>query len=340
MATTSFPFEDQDTTETQFSALFRELQDTGVVGAFGSASLRVTADSTGMNVKVAPGSAIVRGHMFVSTDVETLVIPAASAQARVDLVVLRLDPAANAITLEVKSGAPAASNPAPPALTRTDTGVFEEPLAQVAVAASTATIAAGAVADRRRYVGQRLGTWDSDTRPAAPRAGQLGLNMSTGRWEYRDGSVWTDLLRWASISSKPATFSPSAHTHSAGDITSGTLAVARIPDLPASRIASGTLDLARIPAIPYSKLDDRPFHSRTTGVTVGLGGTVRQVTFPSGRFSGAPATHVSMVGATSNMDMLRIGLTGVTSTYAEYTIFNDSSTARTVAVNVSAFPVG
>ena len=36
-------------------------------------------------------------------------------------------------------------------------------------------------------------------------------------------------VSWSDISGKPSTFTPSAHTHSASDITSGTLALARIP---------------------------------------------------------------------------------------------------------------
>lgn len=46
----------------------------------------------------------------------------------------------------------------------------------------------------------------------------------------------------------------STHTHAAGDITSGTLAAARIPSLDASKIASGTLAAARIPALDASKI--------------------------------------------------------------------------------------
>src|SRR5690606_13933847 len=34
---------------------------------------------------------------------------------------------------------------------------------------------------------------------------------------------------WSEVSDKPSTFSPSAHTHSASDITSGTLSDARLP---------------------------------------------------------------------------------------------------------------
>ena len=90
MAITSWPFENADTTEGQFSQLFRELQDTGVVGSFGDASLRVTGDSTGMQVKAAAGSAFVRGFFLQSTAVETIQIQPASAQPRVDRVVARL----------------------------------------------------------------------------------------------------------------------------------------------------------------------------------------------------------------------------------------------------------
>ena len=36
-------------------------------------------------------------------------------------------------------------------------------------------------------------------------------------------------VAWGDITGKPTTFAPSAHTHSASDITSGTLTIARIP---------------------------------------------------------------------------------------------------------------
>ena len=45
---------------------------------------------------------------------------------------------------------------------------------------------------------------------------------------------------WEDIANKPATFAPSAHNHAAGEITSGTLAVARIPTgTTASTVALG-----------------------------------------------------------------------------------------------------
>ncbi|VFR34598.1 hypothetical protein ANDA3_3735 [plant metagenome] len=72
-------------------------------------------------------------------------------------------------------------------------------------------------------------------------------------------------------------FAASNHTHSADDIVSGTLNVARIPSLhaalvnsgvfdaaripslPASRIGSGTLDAARIPSLPASQIGSGVF---------------------------------------------------------------------------------
>lgn len=229
MAITSWPFENADTTEGQFSQLFRELQDTGVIGSFGDASLRVTGDSTGMQVKVSPGAGFVRGFVLSSTAIEPLVIAPAGAQPRVDRIVARLDPATDSIRLVPLQGAPAATDPQPPILTQTDTGIWDMPLARVTVRAGSATVAAGDVIDERPWIGHRVGIWTSDTRPAGPRLGRLGLNASSGRWEYWD-SGWKDIApvvqwsnlqgvpsifptNWSSISSKPEAFPPASHTH-------------------------------------------------------------------------------------------------------------------------------
>lgn len=63
---------------------------------------------------------------------------------------------------------------------------------------------------------------------------------------------------WINNTLSEAGIAAASHTHSASDITSGTLADARIPSLNASKITAGTFDIARIP-------------TGTTSSTVSLG---------------------------------------------------------------------
>lgn len=66
-------------------------------------------------------------------------------------------------------------------------------------------------------------------------------------------------IGWGQLTGIPTTFTPSAHTHAAADITSGTLADALIPSLNASKITAGTFDTARIPALPASQITSGTF---------------------------------------------------------------------------------
>lgn len=59
---------------------------------------------------------------------------------------------------------------------------------------------------------------------------------------------------WHQGNFDPATKADAVHAHAAGEITSGVLAVERVPDLDASKIATGTFDTARIPDLDASKL--------------------------------------------------------------------------------------
>lgn len=152
MAQSSFPFENVDTTETQFSQMFRTL-NAGVNGTPAGTELKVSA-GTGLQVSVALGQAMVRGHYYISTAAELLTISTANAtNPRIDTIVLRLDPVANSIVLAVVAGTAAAS-PVAPTLTQTDAGVYEFPLANVAVAAGAGTV--GTITDRRVFMGKRL----------------------------------------------------------------------------------------------------------------------------------------------------------------------------------------
>jgi len=156
MAQSSWPFENVDTSETQFSQWARNIGEGVKTDALNE--LEVFADSTGMQVKVKSGQAMVRGHYYQNTAEEILTLTAADlTNPRIDTVVIELDPSANSIVLKVVAGTPAGS-PVPTALVQTDAGIYQFKLAQVAVAAGAITIIAGNVTDYRTYLGAFTGT--------------------------------------------------------------------------------------------------------------------------------------------------------------------------------------
>jgi hypothetical protein len=232
MAELSWPFENQDTTETQYSELFKRLQNDGVAGDPTTNLLRVTGDSTGMNVKVAAGFAIVRGHIYQNTAQITLTITAAASQPRIDLVVLELDPTNNAILVKVVDGTPAAT-PAAPTLTQTNDAIYQLAIASVAVAANVTTISAANVTDSRPFLGAQWGVWRTATRPTTTRVGLAGYNTTTGQPEFWNGTAW-------------AVFAPSEIN--AATITSGTLSMDRIGSeaITAGKLASNSVTSAKI----------------------------------------------------------------------------------------------
>ena len=193
MAQTSWPFEDQNTTEVQYSDLFRRLQFSGASGDPSTSDLKPFGDSSGMIVKVPAGFAIVRGHAYFSNATENLAVTASAAKPRIDLVVLELNPTANTTILKMVNGT-AATTPVPPTLTQTTDGIFQLALAQVTVPASATTIAAGNVSDVRTFIGTQFGRWTNATRPATPVAGVAGLNVTTGQPEFWSGSAWVSFL--------------------------------------------------------------------------------------------------------------------------------------------------
>ena len=147
MAQTSWPFENIDTSETQFSLWARNIGEGVIEGA--GLELATTADGSGMNVKVSSGRALVRGHYYDSTTQETLAIAASDPSLdRLDAVVLRLNPTTNAILLTIITGTPDAS-PSLPALTQTEGGIYDFLIASVLVPAAAVVISSGDVSDER-----------------------------------------------------------------------------------------------------------------------------------------------------------------------------------------------
>jgi hypothetical protein len=188
MAQSSFPFENVDTSETQFSQMFRNFAD-GVNGSPTGTELKVTAGG-GMVSSVALGQAIVRGHYYISTAAESLTHSAANAtNPRIDSVVLTLDPVTNSIVLAIVEGT-AASSPVAPTLTQTDAGTYQYKIADVAIAAAATSL--GTITDQRTFMGSRFGVWSTSGRPSSPIVGRAGYNTTLSKPEFWNGSAWTD----------------------------------------------------------------------------------------------------------------------------------------------------
>lgn len=193
MAQTSYPFDSANTTEAQYSQLFRRLNFTGVAGTPGDSAVKVTANSSGMTVSVSAGYAMVRGHYYKNDAAQSLTIGSVGANPRKDLIVLKLDPTtANSIVLAVKQGT-AGATPADPTLTQSDEDIFEFPIARVNVPASATTIAAGNVDDLRQYMGAPVGRWTTALRPTSPEKGLAGFNTTAGTVEVYNGTAWVEV---------------------------------------------------------------------------------------------------------------------------------------------------
>ncbi|HEX2315163.1 MAG TPA: hypothetical protein VHJ17_15580 [Thermomonospora sp.] len=203
-------FENQPiTTEVELARLFQGFQLDGVRGNPTEAACKVVPGG-GLNIKVSPGYAHVAGYWYESSgDGETRQVAPGGSQPRVDLVLLRADPAANTVTAVVRPGTPSAA-PTPPALVRTPGGAWELPLAHVRVAANATTIGVGEITDAREFAGTTVAPSYSFNRPDRPSMGQLIYEHDTARWVGNTGGLnwrvvaedsgWVDLpVAWPSV---------------------------------------------------------------------------------------------------------------------------------------------
>lgn len=114
-----------------------------------SVGLAVSADGSGMTLKIAKGSAFVNGYRYANTDstLTVTVSTAPSALKRIDRVVVRWDRSTRSMYAAVVKGAEA-SNPVAPALQR-DNDKWELGLATVYVAAGVTKITQSNITDTR-----------------------------------------------------------------------------------------------------------------------------------------------------------------------------------------------
>lgn len=173
MAEQSYPFDangaagtggTSQVLEGEWQRIARAFLGTGVVDHTADAlgGLKVSANGGGMQVSVATGLAWVEGFAYRNDAALVLAIGAADAtNPRLDIVVVRLDRAANNARTFVKQGV-ADPNPATPALIQTDL-TWELPLAIVRVNSAVGVITAPMVSDARLYARHKTATTDLTT---------------------------------------------------------------------------------------------------------------------------------------------------------------------------------
>lgn len=193
MALNAYPFENANTTEDQYTLLFRNFARSGIVGSHSDTQFAVSTDGSGLDVQVAQGYAILRGHAVENDAPATVTLDAADpTNPRIDRVVLRLDPVADGISLFVIKGTPAAT-PTVPEITRTKTGVWDLPLARIVVPGGALNVISGNIISDREWSGENFGVWDTDHRPTSPNLATAGYNVTLARWEFWSGTAWQAL---------------------------------------------------------------------------------------------------------------------------------------------------
>ena len=191
MAEQSFPFENIDTTESQFSEWATNFQETGVQGSPTGTELGITVTGSDLNLTIAAGQAFIRGHYYINTDDLVLAVTSAGVNTRIDIVVVELDPEANTIVTKIVSGTAVSADPVAPTLTQSATGIYQLPIATLTIPTSTVVITSGMLTDTRTFMGNRVGIWTTATRPTDPTNYQtIGYNTTIEAHESWNGSAW------------------------------------------------------------------------------------------------------------------------------------------------------
>jgi hypothetical protein len=191
MAQQSFPFENIDVTESQFSQWARNFQETGIKGNPLGTELSVSAEGSTLSILIEAGQAFIRGHYYLNTAQVELPVTSAGLNTRIDLVVLELDPAENTIELKLIEGEAVSSDPEAPELVQTDVGVYQLHLATLVIPNSTLAVTDEMLTDWRTYLSERVGVWTTATRPADPVPFQtFGFNFTDLGHEFWDGEAW------------------------------------------------------------------------------------------------------------------------------------------------------
>lgn len=192
MAENSWPFYDQETTETQFSKWARVLGENGITSGLG------VTPGTGMQVRLAAGFALVRGHAYENTSQLNLTVgaaPTTAGQTRKDALVLRMSQVNRSVVAAIKAGLANTSGGSLPALTQTDS-TWEFLIAEISVPQGVAAITTAHILERLPMLGTRILVNIESNRPAASQVnGSIFYNLSNGRLQYSTGAAWEDIMQ-------------------------------------------------------------------------------------------------------------------------------------------------
>ncbi|MFC9973536.1 hypothetical protein ACFVH6_21845 [Spirillospora sp. NPDC127200] len=190
-------------TAVQFRKRNRPGAPDGVDAAWGSTALQVSS-SGGSSVNIANGRALVQGALYELTSgpLNLAVSANGSGTNRTDYAVLTYNDAHTpGVYARVLTGT---------ALTRTDTGTFDFPLATWQ---KTPAGAITGLTDLRTFIGSEVRACTSTTRPSSPRLGQVCYEVDTGRWIGRTGAAWEVIWEdtgWVSLATTGGTAGPDA----------------------------------------------------------------------------------------------------------------------------------
>lgn len=164
----------------------------GVDEVPGGTGLQPSLDGSNRWAVMAAGRAVIKGQLWSCDANVNTSIPAASAQNRIDRLVLRLSRTAGDATSflqpAIVQGTPSGS-PVVPNLTQTTTGIYEVPIARW-TSASNGNLTG--LIDERQFVGLAVSIGTSTNRPTVTKP-RLLVETDTKDLRYWDGSSWVKL---------------------------------------------------------------------------------------------------------------------------------------------------
>ena len=177
---------------------FTQLTTTGeweyILSALGTRSRRVegsamnpSLDTGGRNAVIADGIAVIKGQLWRCDAPVSTPVPAASAQNRIDRLVLRLTRGASSsptvVVPTVITGTPSGT-PVEPPLTQTPTGIYDIPVF------SWTSTSAGAITTLGWGVGSRaMGRW----RPLTGSMSGTNTGYAPPQYKFSDDLKWVEI---------------------------------------------------------------------------------------------------------------------------------------------------